>query len=151
MTDPSSFHLAVPPEETQAAFLLSGFPQIRKPVGLCAPKPSVGQHLRSTVFLQEGRVLRELFSALFLLSMPFSTRDHPYHFNFRMGNIKSLDASADSSIYWSSSRWGGPSCQSCSLLFPKRGSGHRVSKTVLLRHVLVEADSLMSKAQEHVL
>lgn len=156
VTEASSFHPAVPQEEMQAALLLSGFSRIRKPLVLRTPKPSVGQHLRSTAFSQEGSVLKELFSALFLLSMPSSTRDHPYRSNFGMGTIRSLDASPDSSIYWcnirqSSSGWGGLSCWRCSPFFAKGSSGHHVSVTVLLRRALVKTASLMSKTPQCVL
>lgn len=90
VTELSAFPLAVPQEEMQAGLLLSGFWQIRKPLVLCMPKPSAGQHLHSTAFSQEGSALRELFSVLFSLCTPASTRDHPYCSNFGTGNIKNL-------------------------------------------------------------
>lgn len=84
----------------QAVLLLSGSWQIRKHLVLCMSKPAIERHPQSTAFTQEGSVLKELFSALFFLSMSLSTKDYPYHSNFGTGNIKSLDASPQSSIYW---------------------------------------------------
>lgn len=94
------FHLAVLWEEMEGVLLLSGFWQIRKPLALCMPKPALGRNLHSIAFAQEGSVLKELFSALLLLSMSLSTKDYPYHSNFGTGSIMSLDASPDSSSYW---------------------------------------------------